>query len=250
MHESSLNTLTLCRDRLEQENPARRGFGSAVVGILAIFLVAGASVAGNETGEVAPTWDEARVFLPGSAVPLKPANVPARDRPLPTVLYLTGCTGFDYSHDGTMGGWAQTLTAAGYAVVMPTSFAREYRPHNCDQATYTAGLAMEVMDMRLEEIEYALPGCVLCHGSIRGIYSSWVTAKAASLLPGGVGESSMDISSPGGRVRLPPVHHSTACRLRLRHQCSPSHSKATRGFGALTRDPARANSARGKMPDK
>jgi len=92
------------------------------------------------------------------AVPFKPANVPAPDRPLPTVLYLHGCKGFAYSHDGTMGGWAQTLTAAGYTVVMPTSFAREYRPQTCDPATYTyaAGLAMEVSDMRLEELEYAL----------------------------------------------------------------------------------------------
>ena len=55
-----------------------------------------------------------------------------------------------------MGGWAQTLTAAGYAVAAPTSFAREYRPPNCDPATHTGGLAMEAMDMRLEELEYAL----------------------------------------------------------------------------------------------
>ena len=114
------------QDRPDREKPW--GFGSAVVGVLAGFLVVGAPVAGNGTAEVARTWEEARVFLPGSAVPLKPANVPARDHPLPTVLYLHGCKGFDYSHDGTMGGWAQTLTAAGYAVVMPTSFAREYRP--------------------------------------------------------------------------------------------------------------------------
>jgi dienelactone hydrolase len=125
---------------------------------LALCLIASASAAGNGAIDVARTWEEGRVFLPGSAAPFKPANVPARDQPLPTVLYLHGCTGFDYSHDGTMGGWAQTLTAAGYAVVMPTSFAREYRPHTCDPATYTyaAELAMEVSDMRLEELEHAL----------------------------------------------------------------------------------------------
>lgn len=130
--------------------------GSAVTGVLIVFLVAAAAVA--STAEVARTWEEARVFLPGSAVPLKPTNVPGRDRPLPTVLYLHGCTGFDYSHDGTMGGWAQTLTAAGYAVVMPTSFARGHRPQACDPATYTirTELGIEVVDMRLEEIGYAL----------------------------------------------------------------------------------------------
>ena len=127
-------------------------------GALIVFLVAGTAVAGNGAAEVARTWEEARVFLPGSAVPFKPAKAPARDHPLPTVLYLHGCTGFDYSHDGTMGGWAQTLIAAGYAVVMPTSFAREHRPHACDPATYmyNVGLAVEVFDMRREEIEYAL----------------------------------------------------------------------------------------------
>jgi hypothetical protein len=57
-----------------------------VVGVLSIFFVAGASLAGNGTAEVAPTWVEARVFLPGSAVPFKPANVSAQDRPFPTVL--------------------------------------------------------------------------------------------------------------------------------------------------------------------
>jgi hypothetical protein len=129
--------------------------GSAVLGALVVFFVTAVGVAGDGT-DVVRTWEEARIFLPGSAVPFKPSKVPATHRQLTTVLYLHGCTGFDYSHDGTMGGWAETLTAAGYAVVMPTSFAREYRPRNCDQATYTSGLAWEVMDMRLEEIEYAL----------------------------------------------------------------------------------------------
>jgi dienelactone hydrolase len=133
-----------------------REFVSPVVAIVVIWLGAPAAVAADGTDAVVPTWEQARVFLPGSAAPLKPANVKAVDRPLPTVLYLHGCTGFNYSHDGTMGGWAEVLTAVGYAVVMPTSFARQYRPQNCDQATYTGGLAMEVMDMRLEELKYAL----------------------------------------------------------------------------------------------
>jgi dienelactone hydrolase len=128
---------------------------SAVLGALAVLLVTAVGVAGDDA-DVMRTWEQARIFLPGSAVPFKPSKVPATHRQLTTVLYLHGCTGFDYSHDGTMGGWAETLTAAGYAVVMSTSFAREYRPRNCDQTTYTSGLAMEVMDMRLEEIEYAL----------------------------------------------------------------------------------------------
>ena len=167
--------------------PALGGFGGAVVGVLSIFFVAGASVAGNGTAEVVPTWVEARVFLPGSAVPVKPANVPARDRPLPTVLYLHGCTGFDYSHDGTMGGWAQTLIAAGYAVAMPTSFARDVRPQNCDAATHTGGLAMEAMDMRLEELEYAL-------AQLRA--SSWVDQRNLFLM--GHSEGGITVARWGG----------------------------------------------------
>lgn len=134
----------------------RLGYGSTVLGLLTILFPASTAKVG--TAQVARTWQEARVFFPGSAVPVNPAKVPARDDPLPTVLYRTGCTGFDYSHDGTMGGWAQTLTSASYAVVMPTSFAREHRPHACEQSTYTyhAELADEVFGMRRDEIEYAL----------------------------------------------------------------------------------------------
>jgi dienelactone hydrolase len=161
-----------------------------VASIVTAFIIVAGSDARSGGGDVAPTWDEARVFLPGSAVPLKPASVAARDDPLPTVLYLSGCTGFDYSHDGTMGGWAQTLTASGYAVVMPTSFAREYRPHACDQPTYTYApeLVIAVSDMRQEEIEYAL-------ARLRA--SSWVDQRNLFLM--GHSEGGAAVARWGGR---------------------------------------------------
>ena len=161
----------------------------AVVAVMHIAsLFAAAAAIGSDTAEVARTWEEARVFLPGSATPLKPAGVTARDRPLPVVLYLHGCGGFDYSHDGTMGGWAQTLTAAGYAVVMPTSFARQHRPQNCDTAAQVGGLAMEVMDMRLEELEYGL-------AQLRTL--SWADQRNLFLM--GHSEGGITVARWGGR---------------------------------------------------
>ena len=107
-----------------------------LLGFLALVLVTAgwASIRVDNSVEVGRAWEEARVFLPPRVpppsgthpylLPLKPAKVPPQDHPLPTVLYLHGCTGFIPWYDGN---WAETLTAAGYAVVMPTSFAREYR---------------------------------------------------------------------------------------------------------------------------
>jgi len=157
----------------------RLGYGSAVLGLLTILFLASTAKVG--TAQVARTWEEARVFFPGSAVPVNPAKVPARDDPLPTVLYLTGCTGFDYSHDGTMGRWAQTLTSASYAVVMPTSFAREHRPHACEQSTYTyhAELADEYSACGGMRSNTRLRSCALDPGWISAISSLWVTAKVA-----------------------------------------------------------------------
>jgi hypothetical protein len=57
-----------------------------VIGALAAFFVATPAVAEDGAADVARTWEQARVFLPGSAVPLKPADVPAMGRPLPKGL--------------------------------------------------------------------------------------------------------------------------------------------------------------------
>jgi len=105
--------------------------------------------------EVARTWETAQVYLPPPRAwheAFRPADVPVPDRPLPTVVYLHGCKGIT----GNDTGWAAQLTAAGYAVVMPRSFARKYRPTNCEPSTHTAGWSPEVHDMRQEEIAYTL----------------------------------------------------------------------------------------------
>lgn len=108
------------------------------------------------------TWSRATVVLPplGTGAALittvdSPAmqerlrRVPAGGK-LPVVIYAHGCTG--------MGGLAllQALAEAGFVVVAPDSFARRYRPLQCDAQNQAGGRNLFVYDFRLEEIAYAL----------------------------------------------------------------------------------------------
>ena len=125
--------------------------GNGLLYALACLVVGCASVGVDRAAEVARTWEAVRVYLPGVISRFTPATVPARD-PFPTVLYLHGCTGIGASSER----WARTLTAAGYAIVMPDSFAREYRRQNCDPTVFRTGVFPEAGEMRQEEIGYAL----------------------------------------------------------------------------------------------
>jgi dienelactone hydrolase len=120
--------------------------------VIALILAAGcAFLTPGRESEVARTWEHGRVYLPRTSSYSRPSDVSARD-PLPTVLFLHGCTGITAGAER----WAETLTTAGYAVVMPDSFARYYRPSNCDPKTYSTGLFPEARRMRQEEIDHAL----------------------------------------------------------------------------------------------
>lgn len=120
--------------------------------VIGLFLAVGCgSLSAMEESDVARTWDHGRVYLPGTWSYLTPAEVPARD-PLPTVLFLHGCTGIIAGAER----WGRTLTAAGYAVAMPDSFARQSRPRNCDPKAYRTGFFPEARRMRQEEIGHAL----------------------------------------------------------------------------------------------
>lgn len=125
---------------------------SPFLGVIALMLAAGCgSLSASQESDVARTWAHGRVYLPRTSSYLRPSEVSARE-PLPTVLYLHGCTGITAGAER----WAATLTGAGYAVVMSDSFARYYRPSNCDPKTYSTGLFPEARPMRQEEIDHAL----------------------------------------------------------------------------------------------
>ncbi len=130
--------------------------------LAALGACAGPSAQRAEAPDLPQTWNRATIVLPplGTGAALvttvdSPAmqerlrRVPANAK-LPVVLYVHGCTG--------MGGLAllQALAEAGFAVVAPDSFARRYRPLQCDAQNQAGGRNLFVYDFRLEEVAYAL----------------------------------------------------------------------------------------------
>jgi dienelactone hydrolase len=69
---------------------------------------------------------------------------------LPVALYLHGCTGIGNLE------FLRDLANQGFAVIAPDSFARTYRPLQCDPETQTGGFNVFVYDFRLAEISFAL----------------------------------------------------------------------------------------------
>ena len=86
-----------------------------------------------------------------SSAPVKRRfNAIAAQARLPVAIYLHGCTGvgnLDFLKD---------LAATGVVVVAPDSFARRYRPLQCDPRTKTGGQNLFVYDFRLAELTFAL----------------------------------------------------------------------------------------------
>ena len=131
--------------------------------VTAALAVAGCAITRTSADlpDLARTWRQAPVTLPalGAADSLSTtmgtAEMTARlarlaGARLPVVVYLHGCTGignFDFFRQ---------LADAGFAVVAPDSFARRFRPLQCDPATLTGGRNLFVYDFRLEEVDYAL----------------------------------------------------------------------------------------------
>ena len=89
-------------------------------------------VAGLDEPEL---WRDAAAALPG---------------PLPTVMYLHGCTGLRNLEP------LKAMARAGYAVIAPDSFARRFRPLQCRPSERTGGDNVYVYDFRLAEVSYGL----------------------------------------------------------------------------------------------
>ncbi len=69
------------------------------------------------------------------------------DAKIPTVIYMHSCSGY-----GSAGmGHIHALVDHGYAVIAPNSFARTFKPLNCDPESRTFGTFPGAMAMRLAE---------------------------------------------------------------------------------------------------
>ena len=116
----------------------------------------------DNRSDIERTWDEAVVALP-PAGPGGPILTKIGDRKyrkqitrcgdgvrLPVVLYMHGCTGIGNFL------FFERLAKAGFAVIVPDSMARRFRPLQCDPKTQTGGFNLYVYDFRQTEIAYAL----------------------------------------------------------------------------------------------
>lgn len=121
-----------------------------------------ASSPAAELSDIQRTFARATVVLPsfGAGAPLRttmdsPAmaarlqRIPGGSR-MPVVVYLHGCTGLANF------AFLEQLAEAGFVVVAPDSFARRFRPLQCDPQTRTGGRNLFVYDFRLEEIAFVM----------------------------------------------------------------------------------------------
>ncbi len=133
---------------------------------VALTLVAGCASAPpgatTELSDIERTWVRGTVVLPplGAGAPLRTTinsaamgahlqRLPAGAK-LPVVVYVHGCTGLANFP------FLDRLAESGFAVVAPDSFARRYRPLQCDPVTRTGGRHLFVYDFRMEEVAFAL----------------------------------------------------------------------------------------------
>jgi hypothetical protein len=73
------------------------------------------------------------------------------DKKIPLVIYLHGCDGIHLSVLKDM----EFLVRNNYAVIVPDSFARNFRPKGCDPVTKKGGFFRGVLTMRLAEARHA-----------------------------------------------------------------------------------------------
>ena len=112
--------------------------------------------------DIERTWEYAVVALPpiSAEAPLlsRMNNPDVADRlllvpdgkRLPVVVYMHGCTGVGNVE------FLQSLAQAGFAVIAPDSFARAFRPLQCDPEAKTGGYNVFIYDFRQAEISFAL----------------------------------------------------------------------------------------------
>lgn len=114
-----------------------------------LALQAGAATAQDELER---TWRQARVWLPGTTGAVIPADIPERVEAPAVILYAHGCDGPGRITTAS----ARFLSAAGYLIVAPDSFARRDKPRSCDPAIPRGGLHRAVLGWRQAEMRHAM----------------------------------------------------------------------------------------------
>ena len=101
-----------------------------------LFICFGCS-ANNNYSDIELTWQKALVFIPGDNI-YRNNNLSVEqvkieqiefNKKMPLLLYLHGCTGLG---DGV---FLRKLSSIGLVVIAPDSFARNYRPMQCNPKT-------------------------------------------------------------------------------------------------------------------
>jgi dienelactone hydrolase len=155
----------LILETLSQSGRLVRGRSAVRIGFLVLMLGVAACASGGPTGgaDLQRTWRKALLVLPQAASADAPATFRQsssavsrhlrkfpRGTRFPTVVFLHGCTGI-----GNLP-FLEDLARQGYAVVAPDSFARRYRPLQCDPKTSRGGSNLFVYDFRSAELTNAL----------------------------------------------------------------------------------------------
>ena len=140
-------------------NRRRAGAGLLALALSAALHATPLAAAEPEADELARTWQAARLYLPDATTERSLRIEEAGEAPpragtqrLPTIIYMHGCAGINYVAAET----AEFLRSAGYAVIMPDSFARRDKPVSCDPLTLKAGLHRAVLGWRQAEARYAV----------------------------------------------------------------------------------------------
>ena len=142
--------------RIDRDRALRKAFAGTALALLAVLP--GPLPATGEDADLRRTWQRAPVIVPGEAGLIRgriediDERLPRVLRPYPAVIYLHGCAGLgSISHDA-----ARLLAEAGYAVIMPDSFAREHKPKSCDPAREVGGFHRGVLGWRQAEANQAI----------------------------------------------------------------------------------------------
>ena len=113
----------------------------------------------TDSKEMDRTWRAAIVRIPagkGKSRRSTTADLPndpsLKDRKLPTVIYMHGCSGI---WPGTLRR-VRFLAENGFLVIAPASFARRKYPKSCDTATHRGGLYRGTLRMRQNDAGHAI----------------------------------------------------------------------------------------------